>query len=396
MLRVPRLAVRGSPSERATGTQVGAAAPNPRVATAPTPVPLSDRTDRESGRVALVIDASKASASETRLRPVAEALADVGLESAFVAYDDHSFDAARSQLLDADCALVWVDPISGAGRERTRLDALLREIAARGVVVSAHPDTILEIGTKEVLYRTRELGWGCDTHLYETTDQFRSEFPKVLTELGARVLKPYRGNGGIGVHKVELVSQRPATPSSIVRVQGARLRDEVAEDMPLQAFMDSYESIVAGADGSFRLIDQAFQPRITDGIIRCYLVKDEVVGFARQYPEAREPAAAASTPRLVFGLPSAKTMFAGDEPSLHTLRELVESDWLPAMQAMVGLEAGALPVLWDADFLLGPATKSGEDTYVLCEINVSSVLPFPPHAPGAVARATHAALSETG
>jgi glutathione synthase/RimK-type ligase-like ATP-grasp enzyme len=372
---------------------MGAAAPHPRVATAPTPVPLSDRADSESGRVTLVIDAAKASASEKRLWPVAEALAEVGLASAFVAYDDHSFDAARSQLLNADCALVWVDPISGDGRERTRLDALLREIAARGVVVSAHPDTILSMGTKEVLYRTRELGWGCDTHLYETTDEFRSEFPKVLTELGARVLKPYRGNGGIGVHKVELVSQRPATPSSIVRVQGARLRDEVADDMPLQAFMDSYESIVAGADGSFRLIDQPFQPRITDGIIRCYLVKNEVVGFARQYPEARE-LAAASTPRLVFGLPSAKTMFAGDEPSLHTLRELVEFDWLPAMQAIVGLDAGALPVLWDADFLLGPATESGEDTYVLCEINVSSVLPFPPQAPGAVARATLAALSE--
>jgi hypothetical protein len=64
------------------------------------------------------------------------------------------------------------------------------------------------------------------------------------------------------------------------------------------------------------------------------------------------------------------------------------------MQEIVGLDAGALPVLWDADFLLGPATKSGEDTYVLCEINVSSVLPFPPHAPAAVARATRAALRE--
>ena len=38
---------------------------------------------------------------------------------------------------------------------------------------------------------------------------------------------------------------------------------------------------------------------------------------------------------------------------------------------------GSLPVLWDADFLYGPRTASGDDTYVLCEINVSSVIPFP-------------------
>ncbi len=41
---------------------------------------------------------------------------------------------------------------------------------------------------------------------------------------------------------------------------------------------------------------------------------------------------------------------------------------------------GSLPVLWDADFLYGPKDASGEDTYVLCEINASSVSPFPDEA----------------
>jgi hypothetical protein len=36
--------------------------------------------------------------------------------------------------------------------------------------------------------------------------------------------------------------------------------------------------------------------------------------------------------------------------------------------------------LWDCDFLLGPKTASGADTYVLCEINASSVSPFPESA----------------
>jgi hypothetical protein len=38
--------------------------------------------------------------------------------------------------------LVWVNPIH-EGRNRALLDALLREVAARGVWVSAHPDVIL-------------------------------------------------------------------------------------------------------------------------------------------------------------------------------------------------------------------------------------------------------------
>jgi hypothetical protein len=41
---------------------------------------------------------------------------------------------------------------------------------------------------------------------------------------------------------------------------------------------------------------------------------------------------------------------------------------------------------------MGPRTASGEDTYVLCEINVSSVFPFPEQAPSEIARRALARL----
>jgi uncharacterized protein DUF6815 len=44
-------------------------------------------------------------------------------------------------------------------------------------------------------------------------------------------------------------------------------------------------------------------------------------------------------------------------------------------------------VIWDADFLYGPKTTAGNDTYVLCEINASSTFAFPEHAMPIVARA---------
>jgi hypothetical protein len=53
---------------------------------------------------------------------------------------------------------------------------------------------------------------------------------------------------------------------------------------------------------------------------------------------------------------------------------------------MLGIEPASLPIIWDADFLYGPRTASGKDTYVLCEINVSSCFAIPDEAPAAIAR----------
>jgi len=50
------------------------------------------------------------------------------------------------------------------------------------------------------------------------------------------------------------------------------------------------------------------------------------------------------------------------------------------------IDRADLPVIWDADFLYGPKTPDGEDTYVLCEINASAVLPIPDEAPAEIAR----------
>jgi len=79
-------------------------------------------------------------------------------------HDDFCADV-REQLMRVNAVLVWVNPIEG-GRDRSILDSMLRDIATADVFVSTHPDVILKLGTKEVLYRTRYIGWGCDTHLY--------------------------------------------------------------------------------------------------------------------------------------------------------------------------------------------------------------------------------------
>jgi hypothetical protein len=66
------------------------------------------------------------------------------------------------------------------------------------------------------------------------------------------------------------------------------------------------------------------------------------------------------------------------------------------MGQLLGIARDALPIIWDADFLYGPRTSDGADTYVLCEINVSSVMPIPEQAPAAIARLARERLAASG
>ena len=75
-------------------------------------------------------------------------------------------------------------------------------------------------------------------------------------------------------------------------------------------------------------------------------------------------------------------------PEFQALKHQLEQEWVPAMQRLLDIDTHSLPILWDCDFLLGPKRESGEDTYVLCEINASCVSPFPDSALALVAQAT--------
>lgn len=327
-------------------------------------------------RIAIVWrgDAAAAAAgleANKRLRPIFDAFARRGVDASPVVYRDAIADEVESLLVDMHGVLVWVDPIGG-GEDRSVLDPLLCRIASRGVWVSAHPDVVAAIATKEVLFTTRDLGWSGDVHRYADVDQFRREFPQRLATDGPRVLKPRRGNGGIGIWRVELLDDG-AGP--MVEVHGAEARDLTVELIDLAAFMVRCGPCFAVGEV---LIDQRFEPRVAEGIIRGYLVGNRVVGFARQGPGELidQPGGA----RRIMGLPSPKSMFPPNEPQFAALRSSIEHEWLPAMCQLLGLEVESLPVLWDIDFLLGPRLPTGHDTYVLCEINASCVTPFPPEA----------------
>lgn len=114
-----------------------------------------------------------------------------------------------------------------------------------------------------------------------------------------------------------------------------------------------------------------------------------MAGFGHQainalYPAPRGEPAPEPGPRLYS---------AADEPRFRLLRRCLEDEWVELLRARLGLAAAELPVLWDADFLLGGAEGAGAPQHVLCEINVSSVAPYPESATVEIVAAVRALLA---
>jgi len=321
-----------------------------------------------------------AALEETRYADIAAALGNAGLQVVGVPYADEAAAAAREQLLSVHGVLVWVNPVDG-GRDRRALNELLAEVAATGVFVSAHPDVIAKMGTKEVLHRTRAMGWGSDTRLYATIEAFRQDLPTCLAEGAPRVLKHDRGNGGNGIWKVELAAPVPPgtselLPDTPLRIRHAK-RGSPEEEVPLGLFLKRWDThFQAGG----QLIDQVYQPRLPEGIIRCYLAGDRVAGFGEQLINALYPAPADTPPGTLPPEPGPRLYYPATRADFQPLRHKMETEFLPDLYRTIKLARSDLPVIWDADFMFGPKDAAGTDTYVLCEINVSSVYPFPEEA----------------
>ena len=315
----------------------------------------------------------RATSARNRFSAVCDEFERRGAHAEPACYRDEFVEEVRQQLRGLDAALVWVDPLHD-GRDRSVLDDMLRDVAASGVFVSAHPDTILKMGTKEVLFRTRDMRWSSgDIRLYGSLDELRHQLPARLASGGSRVLKQNRGNGGNGVWRVEL-SDRPASdgpPAAdpVVRVLHA-LRGSREQEMRLSEFVAQCEVYFERAG---LMIDQPFQSPVPDGMVRCYMTHDEVVGFGHQFVTALiRPEIGSEAPP-----PQPRLYYPPSQAAFQSIRARMEEEWIPQLARAVDVPTESLPVLWDADFVYGPKRPTGEDTYVLCEINVSSVSPFP-------------------
>ena len=138
--------------------------------------------------------------------------------------------------------------------------------------MSAHPDVILKMGVKEVLHRTRHLGWGADTHRYDSKRLPRRIPVTLADEWPARTQAEPR----------ERRSRRLGKPCRIrTRRFDCSTRSAVVDPRRYRSTL-SLPAASRISDGARCIVDQAFQPRLPEGMIRCYMSGLKVAGFGHQ------------------------------------------------------------------------------------------------------------------
>ena len=151
---------------------------------------------------------------------------------------------------------------------------------------------------------------------------------------------------------------------------------DAPEEMVLEDFFE--RCIEYFEDGC--VIDQPFQARLSEGVVRCYMAGERCAGFGYHKVKALVEAPAA---RAEAG---SRLYTSNSDRRFQRLRRLMEDEWTPQLMSLLDIPRSDLPMIWDADFMLGPPGADGADSYVLGEINVSSVFPIPDEASAEIAR----------
>lgn len=321
-------------------------------------------------KVALLIygesNSGRNALTEEKYKDLAIEFSSQGFDVRSILYNDESTDKLAKELLQFDAVLVWVNPIE-QGKDRKKLDSLLVEVSGKGCFVSTHPDVILKMGTKEVLYKTKDIEWSSNVKMYASYEDFLRRFPDSLRSSGKRILKQYRGNGGNGVFKV--MQTGSANEVMVIHAkEGAEKRK-----LSWKGFNHEFQSFFLN-DGM--LIDQEWNKNMVNGMVRCYVSGTKVAGFGYQEINALYESNGETY------LPPSKRYYFTEHCGLFSdLKEIMESKWVPQLMNSLSIPWNMMPVIWDADFFINEANSLNVvGKYSLCEINVSCVSPFPPSA----------------
>ena len=147
---------------------------------------------------------------------------------------------------------------------------------------------------------------------------------------------------------------------------------DASEELSLGDFVDQY----AGYFEDGCVIDQPFQTRLGEGVVRCSMAGHRCAGFGHHKVRALVDAPAARTEA------GPRRYTSNADPRFQRLRGLMEDEWTPQLTALLDIARRNLPVIWDADFMLGPPGADGADGYVLGEINVGCGISDSRRGPG--------------
>jgi len=318
--------------------------------------------------------------TDDNFKGLAESLSDSGFNVESVLYHYSKAKQLESELQRFTAAFSWVNPKERIerGTDNLNLDDILLSISKKGVYVSTHPEIILKIGTKKVLYSTRNMDWGGDTALYADYEDFEKRFINSLDNSSVRILKQYRGESGRGIFKVHLKDFENKTVS-VVHAASSNEERLFSKDEFHYEFKQYFEN-----DGL--LVNQKWADGIVNGMVRCYLTGTKVSGFGYQESVALCPKS--HNPKDLNIRPTSRRFYFSENCGLfQDLRIIMETKWIPQLQEIHSISDELLPLLWDIDLFINDVNATNtKEKYTLCEINVSCVSPFPPSCVNRIVR----------
>ncbi|WP_019242703.1 MULTISPECIES: Cj0069 family protein [Bacillus] len=261
-------------------------------------------------------------------------------------------------------AIAYVSRINpGNLKEESEYFDMLRQLCKDGIIGMPHPDAMKTYGAKDALTKLSGLPIvPADTYAYYSIEHFKENFPKALVH-SERVLKQNRGSAGEGIWRVELLDVLSANVTSVpetAKIKCTEAKDNHVEIWELAAFMDFCNQYIIGENGM--LIDMPFLPRIKEGEIRLFMLRNKPINVVHKKPKEEKDAFSA-------------TLFSGAQyryDSPNEWKELIEqfSDQLPDIISKLG--NFDLPLIWTADFILD-YDEQMNNKYILGEMNCSCV-----------------------
>ncbi|MEK4423925.1 Cj0069 family protein [Solibacillus sp. FSL K6-1523] len=294
--------------------------------------------------------------------PMVEALKQREQDAEVIFFELENRDAIFNYVKEH--AVAYVSRINpGNLKHETAYFEMLRELCNEGVIGMPHPDAMISYGAKDALVKLRHTALVPeDTFAYYTTESFKANFPKALAT-GERVLKQNRGSTGEGIWRVQLVDALAESASEVpltAQIKCTEAKDNHVEFYTLEHFMAFCEQYIVGENGM--LIDMKFLPRIKEGEIRLFMLRDKPINVVHKKPAEGADAFSA-------------TLFSGaqyryDHPEQWTT---LVNRFLGQLNEIKTLLGGHdLPLIWTADFILD-IDENGDDTYILGEMNCSCV-----------------------
>lgn len=296
-------------------------------------------------------------------KPIIDSLKKRGWTAEIIFYRDEDRGEIYRYTYDkADAYISRVNP--GNLTNEVGYFQMLRELVYNGIEGLPHPDAMIAYGAKNSVEKLKGTPLVPeDVYTYYDFDALKDMFPKSLCK-GVRVLKQNRGSTGEGIWRVEVLEKEKYEGDKIpleAKLKLTEAKDNHIEEKTLQEFLEFCIQYLEGPNGM--VLDMPFLERIVEGEIRVLMLRNKVVNIVHKKPAEMKDAFSA-------------TLFSGakyryDEPDKWPeLVKTVEQS-VPLIQMKLGNYD--LPLIWTADFILDTNKETGQDMYVLGEINASCV-----------------------